>query len=61
MSGPKNGKTVVTGFLFFMGAFILFAILFSLYPPAANSVLTLVAFLAYVALAIWTTRRMART
>ena len=25
MNGPKNGKAVVTGFLFFMGAFILFA------------------------------------
>jgi hypothetical protein len=55
-----NGKAAVTGFLFFMGAFILFAILFSLYPPAANSPLTLVGFLAYVALAVWMTRRMAR-
>ena len=55
-----KGKAVVTGFLFFMGAFILFAILFGLYPPAANSWWTLVGFLAYGALAVWATRRMAR-
>ena len=55
-----NGKAVVTGFLFFMGAFIIFAILFGLYPPAGNSPLTLVGFLAYAALAVWATRRMAR-
>ena len=55
-----SGKGAVTGFLFFMGAFILFALLFNLYPPAGNSPLTLVGFLAYVALAVWMTRRMAR-
>jgi membrane protein implicated in regulation of membrane protease activity len=55
-----NGKAVVTGFLFFMGAFILFAILFGLYPPAANSWWTLAGFAFYAALAIWTTRRMRR-
>jgi hypothetical protein len=61
MNAPKNnGPAVVTGFLFFMGAFILFAILFNLYPPAGNSPLTLVGFLVYGALAVWLTRRMAR-
>ena len=55
-----KGKAVVTGFLFFMGAFILFAILFGLYPPAANSWWTLVGLLAYGALAVWAPRRMAR-
>jgi membrane protein implicated in regulation of membrane protease activity len=55
-----NGKAVVTGFLFFMGAFILFAILFGLYPPAANSWWTLAGFALYAALAVWTTRRMRR-
>lgn len=55
-----NGKAVVTGFLFFMGAFILFALLFNLYPPAGNSPLTVVGFVAYVGLAVWLTRRMAR-
>ena len=61
MSAQKrNGRAVVTGFLFLMGAFILFAILFGLYPPAANSWWTLAGFLAYGALAVWTTRRMAR-
>jgi hypothetical protein len=55
-----NGKAVVTGFLFLMGGFILFAVLFGLYPPAANSWWTLAAILAYLALAIWATRRMAR-
>jgi Flp pilus assembly protein TadB len=60
MNGPKNGKEVVTGFLFFMGAFLLFALLFNLYPPAGTSPLTLVAVAIYVALAVWTTRRMAR-
>ena len=61
MSGSGiKGKAAVTGFLFFMGAFILFAILFGLYPPAANSLWTLVGFLAYGALAVWATWRMAR-
>jgi hypothetical protein len=55
-----NGKVVVTGFLFLVGAFILFAILFGLYPPAGNSPLTLAAALAYVAIAVWVTRRVAR-
>ena len=55
-----NGKAVATGFLFFMGAFILFALLFSLYPPAANSWWTLAGFLAYAGLAVWVTGRMAR-
>jgi hypothetical protein len=59
MNGPKNGKAVVTGFLFFMGAFILFALLFNLYPPAGTSPLTLVGVAAYIALAVSTTRRMA--
>ena len=55
-----TGKAVVTGFLFLMGAFILFAVLFGLYPPAANSVWTLAGFLVYGALAVWATRRMSR-
>jgi membrane protein implicated in regulation of membrane protease activity len=55
-----NGKAVVTGFLFLAGAFVLFALLFGLYPPAANSPLTLAGFLAYAVLAVWATRRMAR-
>ena len=60
MNSSQNGKVVVTGFLFFMGAFILFALLFNLYPPAGTSPLTLVGVAAYIALAVWTTRRMAR-
>ena len=59
MNGPKNGKAVVTGFLFFMGAFILFALLFNLYPPAGTSPLTLVGVAASIALAVSTPRRMA--
>ncbi|HJR55860.1 MAG TPA: hypothetical protein VJ798_04720 [Rhizomicrobium sp.] len=55
-----NGKAVVTGFLFFMGAFILFALLFNLYPPAGNSPLTLLGFAVYAGFAVWLTRRMAR-
>lgn len=55
-----NGKVVATGFLFLMGAFILFAVLFGLYPPAGNSGWTLAGFLAYAAVAVWVTRRMAR-
>ena len=55
-----NGRAVVTGFLFLMGAFILFATLFGLYPPAANSWWTLAGFLAYFALAVWLTRKAAR-
>lgn len=60
MTTPQNGKAVVTGFLFIMGAFILFAVLFGLYPPAANSWWTLAGFALYAAIAIWTTRRMRR-
>ena len=55
-----NGKVVVTGFLFVVGAFILFAILFGLYPPAANSYWTLAGFALYAALAVWTTLRIRR-
>jgi hypothetical protein len=55
-----NGKTVVTFFLFLMGGFILFAVLFGLYPPAANSWWTLAGFIAYAALALWVTRKVAR-
>jgi hypothetical protein len=56
-----NGKVVVTAFLFIMGAFILLAVLFNLYPPAGNSPLTLAGVAAYVALAVWVTRRVMRT
>ena len=55
-----NGKTVVTAFLFIVGAFILFAVLFGLYPPAGNSPLTLAGVVAYVAIAVWVTRRVTR-
>jgi hypothetical protein len=55
-----NGRIVVTGFLFLMGAFILFATLFGLYPPAANSWWTLAGFLAYLALAVWVMRKVMR-
>ena len=61
MNGPQmNGKAVATGFLFLMGAFILFALLFSFYPPAGNAWWTLAGLLAYAALAVWVTRRVAR-
>ncbi len=60
MSGPIKGKAFVTAFLFFCFGFFLMALVFNKYPPAANSVWTLVVFVLYVALAVWTTRRMAR-
>lgn len=55
-----NGKIFVVAFLFVAGAFFLFASLFMLYPPAANAWLTLVGFLAYVAIAAAVVRRVAR-
>ena len=55
-----SGKGFVTAFLSFCLGFFLLALLFNKYPPAANSVWTLVGFVLYVALAVWLTRRMAR-
>lgn len=55
-----SGKAFVTAFLFFCFGFFLLALLFNKYPPAGNSPWTLVALVAYAALAVWTTRRMAR-
>jgi hypothetical protein len=55
-----NGKTFVTVLLFVMLAFFLLATLFGLYPPAANSWLTVVGVIAYVAIAVLVVRRVAR-
>ena len=55
-----NGKAFVTAFGFFCFGFFLLALLFNKYPPAGNSIWTLVGFVLYVALAVWTTRRMGR-
>jgi hypothetical protein len=55
-----SGKVFVTAFLFLAGAFFLFASLFMLYPPAANNWLTLVGFIAYVAIAWAVVRWIAR-
>jgi hypothetical protein len=55
-----SGKAFVTAFLFFCFGFFLIALLFNKYPPAANSIWTLIVFVLYVALAVWTTRCMAR-
>ena len=55
-----SGKAFVTGFIFFMLAFFLVAMLFNYYPPAANSPLTLVGIAIYALIAVLVTRRMAR-
>jgi hypothetical protein len=55
-----SGRVVVTAFLLLMLAFVLFAVLFGLYPPAANSWLTLVGVAAYVAAAVLIVRKVAR-
>jgi hypothetical protein len=55
-----NGKIFVAAFLFVAVAFFLFASVFTLYPPAANSWLTLVGFVAYVAFGVPFVRRIAR-
>jgi hypothetical protein len=55
-----TGKAFVTAFLFFMGAFFLLAVLFNLYPPAGNSLWTLLGVLLYAAIALWVTRKVAR-
>jgi hypothetical protein len=55
-----NGKIFVAAFLSVAVAFFLFASLFMLYPPAANSWLTLAGFVAYVAIAVLIVRRIAR-
>lgn len=60
MSKPVKGKAFVSAFGFFCFGFFLLALVFNKYPPAANSPITLVIFVLYVALAVWTTRRMAR-
>ena len=54
-----SGKIFVVAFLFLMGAFCLLAILFNFYPPAANSIWTLLGVALYAALAIVVTRRVA--
>jgi hypothetical protein len=55
-----QGKVFVTIFLFVAGAFFAFASLFMLYPPAANSWLTLAGAVAYIAIAVLVVRRIAR-
>lgn len=55
-----NGRVFVTGFLFAAVGFFVLAALFTLYPPAANSYITLAGALAYLAVAVVVTRRMAR-
>jgi hypothetical protein len=54
-----SGKVFVTIFLFVAGAFFAFASLFMLYPPAANSWLTAVAAIAYLAIAVVVVRKVA--
>ena len=55
-----NGKVFVVGFLFVAAAFFIAASLFMLYPPAANSWLTAVGAVAYLAVAVLVVRRIAR-
>lgn len=55
-----SGKVFVVGFLFVAVAFFALATLFMLYPPAANSWLTLVGVIVYVAVAAAVVRRVAR-
>lgn len=55
-----NGRIVVAVLLLFMLAFVLFAVLFGLYPPAANNWLTLVGAAVYVAVAALIVRKVAR-
>ena len=54
-----SGKVFVTIFLFVAVAFFLFASLFMLYPPAANSWMTAAAAILYVAVAVLVVRRVA--
>jgi hypothetical protein len=46
--------------LLFMLAFILFAVLFGLYPPAANSWWTALGVVIYAAISVLIVRRVAR-
>jgi hypothetical protein len=55
-----SGKVFVTIFLFVALAFFLFASLFMLYPPAANSWLTLVGAAVYLGVAVLVVRKVAR-
>ena len=55
-----TGKIFVTASLLLMLAFVLFAVLFGLYPPAANSWLTLLGVAVYVAVAVLIVRKVAR-
>ena len=54
------GKVFVAAFLLFMLAFFLLAVLFNFYPPAANSWLTGIGVIAYIALAFLVVQRVAR-
>jgi hypothetical protein len=55
-----NGRIFVTALLLFMLAFILFAVLFGLYPPAANSWWTALGVVIYAAISVLIVRRVAR-
>jgi hypothetical protein len=55
-----NGRFFVTLLLFGFAAVIGLLILFNFYPPAGNSLWTLVGIAVWAALAIWAARRAAK-
>jgi multisubunit Na+/H+ antiporter MnhB subunit len=55
-----NGRAFVVGFILFMLAFIVLAVLFNFYPPAANSWWTALGVAVYAAVSVLIVRGVAR-
>ena len=55
-----NGRFFVALFLLVCATFILFALLFNFYPPAANSFWTLLGLAVWLVGGFWLARRLAK-